>query len=142
MNEDLAELERIDRALELARAAVNQQNPDRAITLVNNLHLVENEAVLGRQWAESRLILAEAYAAKGDVAAEALFEEAMELIRALPELDDSLEIRVYEHLGDYLCCFAKRRSLALQRKRLKPPKRKQSRCEWGKTVLAFSSKSR
>jgi hypothetical protein len=115
MSEDSTELGRIERGLELARAAVNQQNPDRAITLVNSLHLADNAGGLERQWAESRLILAEAYAATGDVAAEALFEEALELVRALPQVDHSLEVRVYEHWGDYLGCFAMRRSLALQK---------------------------
>jgi hypothetical protein len=114
MNQGPPEVSRIERTLELARAAVNQQNPDRAIALVGTLSLQGGEEGFERHWAESRLVLAEAYAAKGDFAAESLFEEALELIRVLPQPEESLEVRAHEHFGDYLRCFAKRPSLARQ----------------------------
>lgn len=114
MKEGPPEVRRIERTLELARAAINQQNPDRAIALVDALSLRGGEEGFERYWAESRLVLAEAYAAKGDFAAESLFEEALELIRVLPDAEEPLEVRVHEHFGDYLRCFAKRPSLARQ----------------------------
>ena len=114
MNEGSWDTAKVERTLELARAAVNQQNPDRAMALVDTLGFVGGEEGFERHWAESRLVLAEAYASKGDSAAEALFEEALESIKALPQPDESLDVRAHEHFGDYLRCFAQRPSLARQ----------------------------
>jgi len=114
MNDDSFEKSKILRILDLARAANNQQNPDQAIALIGKLGLDVAELALERERAEARLILAEAYTAKGDPLAETLFEETFELLSHLSIQQTTLEIRAHEHFGDYLRCFAKRPSLARQ----------------------------
>jgi len=104
--------EKAQRTLELARAAINRQQPDQAIALVGTLRLHGDEEGFERYWAESRLLLAEAYLSKGDPSAEALFDETFALLAQLPQPEITLEIRANEHWGDYLRCFVKRPSLA------------------------------
>ncbi len=114
MNDDPIDRGKIQRILDLARAANNQQNPDQAIALIGKLGLDGSEEGLEREWAESRLILAEAYTAKGDQLAETLFEETFELLAQFSIPQVIPEIRAHEHFGDYLRRFAKRPSLARQ----------------------------
>src|SRR4029077_17929640 len=111
MNDDPIDVEKIRRILHLAKAANNQQNPDQAIALIETLRLAESEG-LEKDWADSQLILAEAYTAKGDQLAETLFEETFELLAQFSPPEITLEIRAHEHFGDYLRRFAKRPSLA------------------------------
>jgi len=103
---------KIHRTLELARCANNQQNPDQAVALIEKIGLDGAQDGLESEWAESRLILAEAYAAKGNQFAESLFEESLELLRQLAVPEIALELRAHEHLGDYLRRFARRPSMA------------------------------
>jgi hypothetical protein len=112
MTDDPIDAEKAERALELARAAVNRQQPDQAIALVDSLRLRGDEVGFERHWAESRLLLAEAYLSKGDPSAEGLFDETFALLAQLPQSEIGLEIRANEHWGDYLRCFIKRPSLA------------------------------
>lgn len=51
MNEGSSDIAKVERTLELARAAVNQQNPDRAMALVDTLGLVGGEEGFERHWA-------------------------------------------------------------------------------------------
>src|SRR5437016_2126837 len=101
---------KIQRTLELARNAVNTGKPDRAIELVSSLGLDGEQDGFERFWAESRLILAEAYMAKRNPVAETFFEEALASIVGLPERDSLLEQRANEHYADYLCNFVGCRS--------------------------------
>src|SRR6266850_326112 len=112
MSEGPMDAEKAQRTLELARAAINRQQPDQAIALVGTLRLHGDEEGFERYWAESRLLLAEAYLSKGDPSAEALFDETFALLAQLPKPEITLEIRANEHWGDYLRCFVKRPSLA------------------------------
>ena len=80
--------------------------------MVDSLRLRGDEEGFERHWAETRLLLAEAYSAKGDPSAEGLFEETFALLAQLPQPEATLEIRANEHWGDYLRCFVKRPSLA------------------------------
>jgi len=104
---------KIRRILDLARTAINQQNPDKAIALLSNLPFDEGQSGLEREWAEVRLILAEAYASKGHPVSESLFEEVFDLLKALPTSEPTFELRAQEHFADYLRCFARRPSQAL-----------------------------
>ena len=106
--------EKIRRILELAKCANNQQDPDRAIALVSSSGLDGSQTGLEKEWIESRLILAEAYTAKGSSLAEPMFEETVELLKRSEIEDVAIESRVHEHFGDYLRRFAKRPSLARQ----------------------------
>ncbi len=104
---------KIQRNLELARSAVNAGKPERAIELVSSMGLDGEQAGFERFWAESRLVLAEAYMAKRDAVAETFFEEAMASIASLSEQKESLlEQRANEHYADYLSNFAGCRSKA------------------------------
>ena len=58
--------------LDLARAEINRLQPDKAIQYVRELG-IEPDSVSRTLWIESQLVLAEAYLAKGDVAAESFF---------------------------------------------------------------------
>jgi hypothetical protein len=114
MSDYLERREKIHRILNLARGANNQQNPDQAIALIRKIELDGAEEGFEQEWAESRLILAEAYTAKGDPLSESLFEETFELLKQLKSPEIALEFRAHEHFGDYLRRFAKRPSLARQ----------------------------
>jgi hypothetical protein len=106
---------KLRRILELARNAVNALKPDRAIELVTSLGLDGEQEGFERFWAESRLVLAEAYMTKCDPVAETFFEEALSAIASLPENDSMLEMRTNEHYADYLSNFAGCRSKARPR---------------------------
>jgi hypothetical protein len=114
VNDDPIASGKVQRILDLARAANNQQNPEQAIALIRSLELDGSQVRLERERVESRLILAEAYTAKGNQLADALFEETFELLSRLSIPEVTLEIRSHEHFADYLRCFAKRPSLARQ----------------------------
>ncbi len=106
---------KIQRTLELARNAVNTGKPDSAIELVSSLGLDGDQEGFERFWADSRLVLAEAYMAKRNGVAETFFEEALAAIAALPERDPLLEQRANEHYADYLSNFVGCRSKARPR---------------------------
>jgi hypothetical protein len=103
---------KIQRTLELARNAVNTGKPDSAIELVSSLGLDGEQEGFERFWADSRLVLAEAYMAKRNAVAETFFEEALASIASLPEKDPLLEQRANEHYADYLSNFVGCRSKA------------------------------
>jgi len=106
---------KIQRTLELARNAVNTSKPDSAIELVSSLGLDGEQEGFERFWADSRLVLAEAYMAKRDGVAETFFEEALTSIAALAERDSMLELRANEHYADYLSNYIGCRSKARPR---------------------------
>jgi hypothetical protein len=112
MDGDLIDSSKVQRTLDLARTANNQQNPDQAIALITKLGIYGDEVGFEKAWAESRLILAEAYGAKGQPVAATFFEDALDLLSHLPSVQIELQVRGHEHFGDYLCRFAKRPSLA------------------------------
>ncbi len=98
--------------LDYARKEINRQNAPLALQYLDGIRHEVEELGAGALWAEHRLLLAEAEGAKGDPAAEALFEEALERIVDLSDSRADLEMRAREHFGDYLLCFARRPSLA------------------------------
>ncbi len=98
--------------LESARKEINRQNAPLALEYLGGIRREIEQLAAGPLWAEHRLLLAEAEGAKGDPAAESLFEEALERILNLTDQRSDLELRAREHFGDYLLCFAHRPSLA------------------------------
>jgi hypothetical protein len=98
--------------LDSARKEINRQNAPLAMEYLDSIRHELEELGEGPLWAEHRLLLAEAEGAKGDPAAESLFEEALERIVNLPDTRSDMELRAREHFGDYLLCFAHRPSLA------------------------------
>lgn len=112
MNQSPLDAEKIQRNLELARNAINGGKPDRAIELISCLGLDGEQEGFERFWAESRLVLAEAYMAKRNAVAETYFEETRAAIRNLPEKYLPLELRANEHYADYLSNFVGCRSKA------------------------------
>lgn len=104
--------EKILRILDLAKTANNQQKPDQAIALIEKIGIRSGDDGLETEWAESRLVLAEAYAAKGHQLSETLFEDVFGLLKKLSKRDPHLMIRAHEHYGGYLQQFAGRPSLA------------------------------
>jgi hypothetical protein len=107
------ETHRLVRTLELARRKINQQRPDMALELLFGIQ-TEIEGLEGTALeAECRLVRAEAHAAMRDQAARAYFGEALELLGRLPEPSLDLQLRAYEHYGDFLL-MCHRRSDALR----------------------------
>ncbi|HEV1996045.1 MAG TPA: hypothetical protein VGR03_17060 [Candidatus Acidoferrum sp.] len=98
--------------LDLARNENNRQRPDLALGYLqearSEIERREGEAI----WAEHHLLLAEAYAAKCDPAAEPLFEELFDRLRKLPERHPELELLAHEHFADFLVRLDGRRSVA------------------------------
>lgn len=115
MHSSPLDIGKIQRTLELARNAINAGKPDGAIELVGSLGLDGEQDGFERFWAESRLILAEAYMAKRKAVAETFFEEALASIVSLPERNSLLEQRANEHYADYLSNFVGCRSKARPR---------------------------
>jgi tetratricopeptide (TPR) repeat protein len=100
--------------LELAKLANNQQNPHLALQHLRSIERVVEDSPETAIWADHRLVLAESYSALGDKVATSLFEEALELLRKLPENQPGLELRAREHFADHLCRdrrFSKAREL-------------------------------
>jgi len=100
------------RILDLARGHINAQRPDDALELLRALRKDVDVPDEGPLAAECRILLAEAYGAKGDPAADVFFPEALELVDRLENKRPDLELRANEHFGDYLFSFAGRRSQA------------------------------
>jgi tetratricopeptide (TPR) repeat protein len=98
--------------VDLAKAAINQQDPHGAIRLLTSVErTVENMPGMP-VWADHRIALAEAYGALGDEVAPSFFDEALDRLTKLAEQQPLLEVRANEHYADYLCRFAKRFSKA------------------------------
>src|SRR2546421_7419181 len=106
MKQEPSEVDQTRRSLELARAEVNRQHPDKAIEYVRALRFEDSEDGVGQLWLESRLVLAESYMAKGDAAAEAFFSDVFEAVQNSERIDPQFELRANEHFGDYLSSFA------------------------------------
>jgi len=100
-------LSNIRQTLDLARSAINQQQPEDAMEL---LRIVRDdvERAGGSFAAEHRLLLADAYAAKGNPVADSLFEEALELIGNLEPRRPDLELRANDHFAGHLVRFGSR----------------------------------
>jgi hypothetical protein len=98
--------------LDLARGAINRQQPEDALELLRTIRDVNDPPERGPLAAEHRLLIAEARAAEGNQVADSLFAEALELIGNLEDRRPDLEVRVHEHLADYLVRFAGRPSAA------------------------------
>jgi hypothetical protein len=95
--------------LELAKAAINQQNPHLALEHLRSIEHAMEDLPETAIWAEHRLTLAEAYGALGNEAAPSFFEEALERLSKLFEDQPGLELRANEHYADFLYRFPPRR---------------------------------
>ena len=98
---DLSELEKIRRVLELARSRINQQEADLALANLREIR-VEIERHAGTtECAEFSLLIAEAYCAKCEEVAITYLDEAAERIQKLDSPAPELEFRLWEHFGDF-----------------------------------------
>jgi hypothetical protein len=97
----------IRQTLDLARSALNGQQPEDAMELLRTVG-DDVERVGGAVAAEHRLLLADAYAANGNPVADSLFEEALGLIESLEPRCPDLELRANDHFGGHLVCFGSR----------------------------------
>ena len=89
--------------LDAARGHINRQHPGLAKC---ELRRIEHEVVTDTvDWAEHRLLLAEAFRAEMDPACESFFIEAITCMKSLSEPPISLLIQAMEHWGDFLCAM-------------------------------------
>lgn len=98
--------------LQLAKTAINQQNPHLAIQHLRSIERAIEDALDTPIWAEHRLVLAEVYGALGDQAAPTFFDEAIDRLGRLREEHLHLLLRSREHYADFLCRFCRRFSKA------------------------------
>ena len=108
-------LSNVRQTLDLARSAINRQQPEDAVELLKTIRDDVECTEGGPLAAEHRLLIAEAYAARGNPVADSIFAEALELIGNLEVRRPDLELRSNEHLADYLVRFAGRPSAARER---------------------------
>jgi hypothetical protein len=108
MESDKFSCHEIRRTLDLATNEIRMRNPDRALELIESIRADAEQTGIGALVAEHRLLLAEAFGAKGDPVAEALFSEALNIIVTLDPRHAELEMRANEHFADYLVKFAAR----------------------------------
>lgn len=108
-------IEKIRAELELARARINQQQPDLALESLRRLKDQIESFPDTPELAEYSLLIGEAYTAKHSPAAETFLRDAQEKIGRLPERAPDLEYRVEEHLGYFYQEVRKRKTLAKTR---------------------------
>ena len=109
---DLSELEKIRRVLELARSRINQQEADLALANLREIR-VEIERHAGTtECAEFSLLIAEAYCAKCEEVAITYLDEAAERIQKLDSPAPEMEFRLWEHFGDFHARVSRRFSKA------------------------------
>lgn len=98
----------IRQTLDLARNEIKLRKPDRALELIESIREDVEQMGISALVAEHRLLLAEAFGAKGDPVAEGLFSEALDIIAKIEQPNADLEMRANEHFADYLVKFAAR----------------------------------
>jgi len=108
MESDKLSRPEIRQTLDLARTEIKLRKPDQALQLLESIRDDVGQTEIGVLVAEYRLLLAEAFGAKGDRVAEGLFSEALDLIAKLERPNAELEMRANEHFADYLVKFAAR----------------------------------
>ena len=94
---------RIRRILDLARSAINRQHPDAAHAHLRGIRHEINNLGDPLLLAEYHLLVAEAFTATLDVAAEHHFQEAVELLEQIDPRPVQLLLPALEHYGDFLC---------------------------------------
>src|SRR2546422_9857292 len=112
MTSQPSEAERLSRILELAKAAVNRQEPELALQLLKEIWPEIREGSGTLLSIEYEIIMGDILCARGDPAAGYHYEQALAGIAQLSQRDPKLEMRAHEHFGDYLYRFAHRPSSA------------------------------
>jgi len=96
------------RTLDLAKNEIMARRPERALELIESARAAAEQSGVGALVVELRLLLAEAFGAKGDPVAEVFFSEALNIIAGLEGRHTELEMRAHEHFADFLVKFAAR----------------------------------
>lgn len=107
-----SELEKIRRVLDLARAEINQQEPDLALANLRNIQLDIERFEHTPEGADFSLLIAEAYCAKREEVAATFLEEAEERIRKIASPPPDLQFRLLERCGDFHGSVSRRLSKA------------------------------
>jgi hypothetical protein len=112
---NVPDLGTIRHMLDLARSAIHDLKPDLAVEYLRTTQDDCEDYYKGSEaWAEHHLLVAEAYASKGDSAAEIFFAESIKRIRSLPDDHRHLLLRAYRNYGCYLARHTQFRQRARQ----------------------------
>jgi tetratricopeptide (TPR) repeat protein len=91
----------IEALLYLARREINRQEPDQAIAQLRSVRDKIDRHERTSVWSEYALLLAEAYAAKNDRAAEDFFEDALSRVARVPDANAELRFRIHRSYGAF-----------------------------------------
>ncbi|MGH9431046.1 MAG: hypothetical protein ACRD3T_05840 [Terriglobia bacterium] len=106
------DLTKVRSILKLARALINQQDPNLALEHLRRIHLEIEQYAGTPEWAEFSLLQGEACCAKSDEAAGTFLAEANDRIQRLGDPDRELLFRLAEHRGDFANRVLRRPSVA------------------------------
>jgi hypothetical protein len=135
--ENPKDIEKIRTVLHLARAHINQQQPDLAIAVLRPIRdLVESYPLLP-EWAEYPLTLGEALSAKHSEDAEGWLEDAQTKIAQLPEPPAELQVRLHDRLG---YCYERLRRPKAARRQYERGKSAAIKCGVGELIARFQLK--